>query len=113
MWATLTSTLDPRFKNSYNDDNQITAITSKITTELMPMATEEDSPTPGSSTAAAAAQGTAAAQYTAAEGGASGDDDTSHKGKTSLLGVQKARSQRRGLTCHCHWKGAEELPDDT
>ncbi|XP_019900657.1 zinc finger BED domain-containing protein 1-like [Esox lucius] len=59
----LSSTLDPRFKNRYNDDDQIKATVSAITSELIAM-TVEDSPAPGPTTTAAMA--------TTAEGGAGG-----------------------------------------
>ncbi|KAL2092747.1 hypothetical protein ACEWY4_012545 [Coilia grayii] len=59
------STLDPRFKNRYNDDDQI--MMSTLSSELMAMATQEESDSPGPSTATA--------QGTTAEGGADGGDD--------------------------------------
>ncbi|KAI4878296.1 hypothetical protein NFI96_010735, partial [Prochilodus magdalenae] len=45
------STLDPRFKNRYNDDDQM--IMSTISSELMAMTTQEESSAPGPSTAKA------------------------------------------------------------
>lgn len=49
----LASTLDPRFKNRFNNDDRIEAITMAAMRELMAVATEEDSPTSGHSTASA------------------------------------------------------------
>ncbi|MEQ2174659.1 hypothetical protein GOODEAATRI_010034 [Goodea atripinnis] len=62
----LASTLDARFKSHYNDDDQVEAVSSKITTELLAMETEEDHVSPGPSTSTA--------QDTTAEDVARGDD---------------------------------------
>ncbi|KAL7842215.1 hypothetical protein SRHO_G00239040 [Serrasalmus rhombeus] len=67
----LASTLDPRFKNRYNDDDTIKVIVTTATAELQAIATEEDSPTQGLSTASA--------QASAAKVG--GDDDTGEPAK--------------------------------
>ena len=65
------STLDPRFKNRYNADDQM--MMSTISSELMAMATQEESDSPGPSTSTA--------QGATAEGGAEGDDDTCEPAK--------------------------------
>lgn len=51
----MASTLDPRFKNCYNDNDRIKAIGTAVMAELMAMVTEEDTPAPGPSTASAQA----------------------------------------------------------
>uniref|UniRef100_A0AAR2J935 BED-type domain-containing protein n=1 Tax=Pygocentrus nattereri TaxID=42514 RepID=A0AAR2J935_PYGNA len=67
----LASTLDPRFKNRYNDDDTIKVIVTTATAELQAIATEEDSPTQGLSTASAQASATKVG----------GDDDTGEPAK--------------------------------
>ncbi|XP_060793244.1 E3 SUMO-protein ligase ZBED1-like [Neoarius graeffei] len=86
----LASTLDPCFKTCYNDDDQIEAISSTVTTELMTMATEEDRASPGPSTTTA--------QGTTAEGAAGGDDtrESSKKAKKSFRCYIKKQEVRGG-----------------
>lgn len=68
----LASTLDPGFKNRYNNNDRIKATGTALTEELVAMLTEEDSPTPGPSTSSAHAMTSEPV---------AGDDDTSEPAK--------------------------------
>lgn len=82
-------TLDPLFKNHYNDDDQM--MMSTISSELMAMAIQEESNAPG--------PWTVTAQGATAESGADGDDDTCEPAKkTKSFGSNFGReSQATGI----------------
>ena len=89
---TLATTLDPRFKSRYNNDDGIKVITTAAASEPVAMATEEDSPTPGSSTGPF--------QAMAAEAGAG--DDISEAAKIYIF--KKHRNSEQVGLCKLHLK---------
>ncbi|XP_039544447.1 E3 SUMO-protein ligase ZBED1-like isoform X2 [Pimephales promelas] len=87
----LASTLDPRFKNRYNNDGRIKTIETAVTAELLAMVTEEDSPTPGPSTAA---------QATTVEPEAGDASEPAKKTKKSFGSYFKKPQEFRGESLH-------------